>query len=195
MNERVAPPAPDDDVSTQEAANKAKGLLGEVNRVPSGFDDTGHILDKDGGGLELKAEGFAHTDAGHVNQIAKFEEKAKSNITRARTLEDAAGLTLATHDGDHAEAIKLLNADADASRDEADELFRMANQEETERKANLWEASQHAQANPAEYRAAAIEDANAAGHDITYDGIEYPAPESKPADENVTPSTDQAPQG
>lgn len=42
-------------------------------------------------------------------------------------------------------------------------------------KANLWDAQQHLKQNQAGYVAQAVEDANAAGHDIKIGGHEYPA--------------------
>lgn len=170
-------PKPDDMQGAEfdvQAAQSAKNLLEEAQRADvSSALPTGTIVDKAGTPLRTKADNFRLNNDVMREDEKRYSDKMKELGDEANSLQVAA---------DHLETTRQdwvagnnLRDDARKLNHEAAKSGDKARYATLNAKANLWDSSQHLRANETEYKAAAIEDANAAGHDISYNGVEYPA--------------------
>ena len=151
------------------AAQKAKNLLDEASR-----NNDGMIIDREHSPLDYSAE--AHASAYKVAEMKKDDAWQKVGETVAhRDSIWSAAKALDESDGDHTESIRVLGAEADKVNKEITQHNKDYETAESQIDSSLWRASQHLQNNNAEYKAAAIEEANAAGYDVNYEGINYPA--------------------
>lgn len=187
-----------------EAAQKARvvleggssvgedGVIRQDELAPG--DGMGSILDTKGQSLNGVAKLLYSDHKSHQGNIvgtsSAIEENRKEYgklLARRTELDelgkDAGGLT-----PDQAEQRDNLTWHMRISNEvKDDDLEPRLRSAIVESKANLWDAQQHLKQNQAGYEAAAIKGANAAGHDISFGGVEYPAnPSNQPQ-----PTTEQ----
>ncbi|MCX6727292.1 MAG: hypothetical protein NTX11_00570 [Candidatus Saccharibacteria bacterium] len=168
-----------------EVAQKAKAMLDEgVDRKgdegveASMLARPGEIVDTEGNPLPAMAANYYRNHGTH-------EDEKTSQLLRKGKLVRSFDAAKETSDELHAQVSPLSNYGKrelqqaqeamDDIRRPLDESMDAIEDATTKSSANLWDAQQHLKQNRAGYEAAAIEDANAAGHDITLNGQVYPA--------------------
>lgn len=169
-------PTPDEVQVT--ASQNAKNILHQgVTRHPK----TGEVLDTRGLDLRRGAAIGALSERGWAKKQSDLEKRDAEYNRRYFEAESSYLEALNTGNQD---AAKKYDDEMDRIDDEseAEDLDGKLNDVKMKRDANAWRAHRYKEDNKAGFETVAIEDANAAGHDINYGGHHFPAqnPEQQP---------------
>lgn len=189
MSEQIPTTNPDELAAQQfdsEAAQKAKDFLEEgVTRV-SWVDENGNaaIVDSNHSTINNEAKRFTSTIKREDDKAKELQARASFLMQKEQTVSEVAN------------TLKDLTPEQKVQLDEMrDTLMNTERQDvvnrqlaaEERRDAALWRGREHYLENQEGYVAAAVEDANAAGHDVNLSGHHFPAQAPETQSQQVAP--------
>jgi benzoyl-CoA reductase/2-hydroxyglutaryl-CoA dehydratase subunit BcrC/BadD/HgdB len=114
-----------------------------------------------------------HNDAVSARDLNQNYAKAEGH--KRSFLEDTIKTIRSAENGQESAGLAAVREQLVEVRQNEHESLYSADNSDTSRKAALWDAHEDLSQNREAYEQAAIEDANAAGHDVQFGGQNYPA--------------------
>lgn len=175
MNEDQQPQDHSAEQFDAEATQAAKDFLeeGVLRRSPDDkYKGTpGEVLDHTNFSLSNQAQLYAAAERGGHKKQSALEQAEKDNNARYHEEELAYATSLSQGD---VESKAIHGDELDKLGDEGDEIEESLKDIKLRRDAANWRGRQHYLDNQAGYVAHAVEEANAAGHDVTIGGHHFP---------------------